>query len=91
MEVWHFDPLDIELGDLDVFEEITGADFSEVMQSGATGSKQMRAIYYLVARQNDPEFTVDQLAKVKLRQLTDVVDQFKVMQPDPTAPGADAS
>lgn len=87
MDVWHFDALDIELGDLDVFEDICGAEFSEVMNTGAMGSKQMRALYYLVARQNDAEFSADQLAKVTLRRLMEVVEQFKSMTPDPTVGG----
>lgn len=90
MDVWHFDPLDIQMDDLDVFEAICGADFSEVMTSGATGARQMRALYYLVARQNDESFTVEQLGKVTLRRLMEVVDQFKVLTPDPTTGGGTA-
>ena len=81
----HFDPLETELGDIDVFESITGRPFEEFDPQKTRGAADMKALYYLVMRQNDPDFTVDKLAKVKVRDLLDVAEAIK--EPNPTEGG----
>lgn len=86
----HFDVLDVEMGDLDVFESVTGKRFDEFDWKHPGGATDMKAIYYLVMRQNDPDFTTEKLGKVKLRQLMEVAEAMKGMAVNPT-PGGDES
>jgi hypothetical protein len=90
MGALHFDPLETELGDIDVFEAITGKPFEEFDPKATKGSAEMKALYYLVMRQNDPDFAVESLAKVKVRDLLDLADAIKGVQPDPTTGEAEA-
>jgi hypothetical protein len=84
-KVLHFDPMDTALEDLDVFEELTGVSFDRFDWKGAgKGVTEMKAIYWLVMRQNEPEFTAAQLGKVKLRELTEVMEAVTKAKPDPT-------
>lgn len=86
----HFDALDVEMGDLDVFEELTGCKFDDFDWKGQHGAAEMKAIYFLVMRQNDPEFTPDKLVKVKLRELIDVAEAVERAGPDPTVSGGES-
>lgn len=83
----HFDVMEVEMGDLDVFEGLTGKKFDQFDWSAPGGAADMKAIYYLVMRQNDPDFTPDKLAKAKLRQLIEVAEAIKTASPDPTSGG----
>lgn len=90
METLYFDPLDIELGDLDIFEGMTGKSVGDVVASNSHSAAEMKALYYLVKRQNDHDFTVEQLARTKLRDVVGVADAIKESKPNPTT-GGDAS
>lgn len=83
----HFDVMEIEMGDLDIYEAITGKRFDPSSLNAPNGAADMKALYYLVMRQNDAEFTPDKLAKVKIRQLVDMSEAIKTAMPDPTSGG----
>jgi hypothetical protein len=83
--VLHFDPLDTAMEDLDVFEQLTGVSFDQFdWKAAGKGTREMKAIYWLVMRQNDPGFTAAQLNKVTLRELRDVMTAVTEAKPDPT-------
>ncbi len=85
-----FDPEQIRLGDLDVFEALTGKTFEEVIQAGPSGAAQYKGIYYLVMRQNDQEFKEESLPDVTLGELFAVAEAMKAAMADPPT-GAAAS
>lgn len=72
---------DFELGELEWLEEFLDAPLADL---GALNSmKAAIGFVYLIKRHGDPEFTLDQARKTKLRDLAHVADA-----PDTTAKNA---
>jgi hypothetical protein len=67
---------DLELGEIEEFEELMGRSLGEVdLQSG----KAMVHLIWIAKRREDPDYTLDDARKIKLSQLTGEEDE-----PDPT-------
>jgi hypothetical protein len=58
-----YDLDDLDLDDVEEFEEITGKEFGE---GSFTGAKAMKAMAFLLLRRNDPTLTINDVGKVKL-------------------------
>lgn len=69
---------DITVGDMEDIEEITGESFEDVIDKLSAGGeggklrvplKVIKAIVFVVKRQGDPNFTIDQARSVKFSEL----------------------
>lgn len=68
---------DITVGDMEDIEEITGEPFEDVIDKLTGGEegklrvplKVIKAIVFVVKRQSDPDFTLDQARRVKFSEL----------------------
>jgi hypothetical protein len=78
----------ITVGDMEDLEEITGKSFGELMdllgnaESGGTMSipiKVLKALVFIIGRQTDPGYTLEQARKVKVTEL-----ELVLAEPDPT-------
>jgi len=86
-----FDPYEIALEDEAIAEEIAGGPLEELFSGGMTGAKSKKARYYLVMRQNDPDFTVEKLKTVNQRDFLALSEALAVIVPDPTEEGVGGS
>jgi hypothetical protein len=88
-ETLKFNPDDITIGDLEDFEEITGRSMDDVFAFDAGGkptkvdvdSKTMKALVFIIKRQSDPSFTLEQARDVKLGALDVGDDESKADDP----------
>lgn len=67
-------PDELTLDDLEEFQDITGQTFDEAFQANGNGTakvsaKAMKAIVYLIKRQKNPAFTLEDAGKVRLSEL----------------------
>lgn len=64
------DPDELTLGDIDTIEEMTGVPFDEALeQLGKLSTKAMIAFVFVLGRQRDPAFTVEDAKRVKVGTL----------------------
>lgn len=68
------DPDELTIGDLEDFEEAAGVAFEDAFVAGPDGNvkpslKAIKAIVWVVKRQSDPGFTLDDARNVKLVEL----------------------
>ena len=75
---------DITVGDMEDLEDITGMPFGNLLdllakaESGGTMSipiKVLKALVFIVYRQDNPEFTIDDARKVKVTELELVLEE----------------
>lgn len=73
-----FSVADITVGDMEDIEEITGEPFEDVIEKLSAGGengklrvplKVIKAIVFVVKRQSDPDFTLEQARRVKFSEL----------------------
>jgi hypothetical protein len=81
---------DITVGDMEDIEEITGESFEDVIEKLSAGGDKLRvplkvikAIVFVVKRQSDPDFTLDQARRVKFSELE---LELEGAPADPTSP-----
>lgn len=60
---YDLDPDDLELGEVEIIEDLMGAAISEV---DFTRAKAVTALVYILKRREDPKFTLDMARRVKL-------------------------
>lgn len=72
---------DLTIGDLEEIEKISGATSEDVF-GGKMSAAAIKAIVYVVRRREDPEFTLEDAANVRL------VDVDFDDEPDPTSAAA---
>lgn len=74
----------ITVGDMEDLEEITGTPFGELLdllgkaESGGTMSipiKVLKALVFIIYRQDNPDFTLDDARKVKVTELELVLEE----------------
>lgn len=83
------DPNDLELGEVEQIEEMTGAPISELDLRFA---KSMRALVYLVVHRDNPAFTLEDAAKIKVSAIGDPdAGQGKAKAKRPTKAAASGS
>jgi hypothetical protein len=74
-EVLRFDLNAFNIGDLEDFEEVVGRSLFEVFPPGkeaaevAVPTKAIKALVWIVKRQADPDFTLDDARSVKISGL----------------------
>lgn len=57
---------DLELGELEDFEEATGLDFTQMKPGKALPVKALTALVWIVKRRTEPDFTIEDARKMKL-------------------------
>lgn len=77
---------DFELGDLEWLEEYLGTTLADEKAMGSM--KAAVAFVYLIKRQDDPEFTLEQARKTKMSVFNDVTDSDGARPKRPTRAGA---
>lgn len=73
-EVLRVDPDELTIGDLEDFEDASGQAFEDAFAEGPDGNvkpslKAIKAIVWVVKRQSNPAFTLEDARKVKLADL----------------------
>ena len=95
-EALRINPNDLTIGDLEDFEDICGMPFSEAFKTklDANGqdtgmamvtAKALKAVVYVAKRKANPDFTLEDAAKVKVSEL--VMDLGVKDIPPPGAAG----
>lgn len=77
-EMLSIDLSTLTLGEIELFEELTGQPFDEAFQPGKPKAKAMRALAVISKRRTDPDFTWEQAG--------DLVMAVDSSPPDPTEP-----
>ena len=76
---------DLEIGELKLLEEATGLKLARILrefESNEFGADTIAAIVWISLRRDDPEATIEDADKVKLRQIAEVDDDEDAV-PDP--------
>ena len=73
-ETISFDLSTMTLGEVEVFEDLTGVPFDEAFQPGKPKAKAMRALAVINKRRTDPDYTWEQAGEL-------------IMSVDSTSPG----
>lgn len=64
----NIDPDKLTIGDLEDFEEEVGESFQQAFAGGPSGvsTKALKAIVWIVSRQGNPDFTLDDARNVRI-------------------------
>ncbi len=65
------------LGELELIEEVAGADAAQLMMSGRMTAKALIAVAYVVKRRDDPAFTLEDAKAMKVAALKQPDDAGK--------------
>lgn len=60
---------DLTIGDLEEIEDVVG-ETSDSIFKGTPSAKALKAIVYVICRRENPEFTLEDAAKVKVSDLS---------------------
>lgn len=77
----NIDPDKLTIGDLEDFEEVVGESFQQAFANGPSGvsTKALKAIVWIVSRQDNPDFTLDDARNVRVAEFS-----FAEPETDPT-------
>ena len=79
-----FSPMLVTIGDMKAFQNMTGHKWSTYKWNlGEASAEELGAVYYLVMRQNDPEFSIDAVDAVTFQELVDVYTAIGKSAADP--------
>ena len=71
METLKFNIDEVTLGDIEDFEEMSGLDWDDLDFSGGNiPMKALKALIFIMKRQNDPNVTVADIRKITVREMT---------------------
>lgn len=65
---------DLTLGDLEEVEKIAGVSVGELFADGKLPAKALKAIVWVMRRREDPTFSLEDAANVKVSDFSDTED-----------------
>ena len=71
---------DLELGEVEEIEELSGVSFAAISQGGPATFKVVRALIYVLKHRDDPDYTFEDTRRVKLTEVNEILN------PTPAAP-----
>lgn len=60
---------DLTIGDLEEIEQITGQSSDKILNGGMPSAKALKAIVFVTHRKQDPDFTLEDAAAVKVTSI----------------------
>lgn len=78
-----FDFNDLTLEEIEMFEEHTGLALQDVSKETGFSAKTLTAFAFIAMRRQDPDFSMEQAKKLKIKEATDALDALKAR---PTTP-----